>query len=204
MADLTATVSLVLKQFCVCGGGVLLIRRILWAGFLAAVVNVAAVAGSSTPETFVEAMGWYRAQAENGHAQAQFLYGYMHETGQGVARDEVTARHWYAKASAQGDAGAQYRLARLYQDGRGGGIDPVRAARWYRAAAEQDHRDAQSMLGYLHAMGHGVARDDVQAYFWFTLAAAASDEQAAINRDRLITLLTPEQIAAGDVLVEAW
>jgi TPR repeat protein len=59
------------------------------------------------------------------------------------------------------------------------------------------------MLGYLHAMGLGVARDDVQAYFWFTLAAAG-DDQAAANRDRLITLLTPEQIAAGDALVEAW
>ena len=186
---------------------IVLIRRILVAGVLTLVIlglDCSAVAGPATPATFAQAMGWYREQAESGHAQAQFLYGYMHEIGQGVPQDDRTARNWYAKAAEQGEARAQYHLAGLYNQGRGGDRDPARAARWYRAAANLDHRDAQSMLGYLHAMGHGVPRDDVQAYFWFTLAATAGDVQAAVNRDQLIKLLTPEQIAAGDALVAAW
>jgi TPR repeat protein len=167
-------------------------------------LDYSAVAGPAAAATFDQAMGWYREQAESGHARAEFLYGYMHEIGEGVLQDDVVARNWYARAAEQGEARAQYRLARLYHQGRGGDRDPVRAARWYRAAADQDYRDAQSMLGYLHAMGHGVPRDDVQAYFWFTLAATAGDAQAAANRDQLIKLLTPEQIAAGDALVAAW
>ncbi len=184
-----------------------LIRRILVTGVLTLValgLDCSAVAGPPAPATFDQAMGWYREQAESGHARAQFLYGYMHEIGQGVPRDDHVARNWYTKAAEQGEARAQYRLAQLYHQGRGGDRDPARAARWYRAAAEQDHRDAQSMLGYLHAMGQGVPRDDVQAYFWFTLAATAGDAQAAVNRDQLIKLLTPEELATGEALVAAW
>ncbi len=181
-----------------------MVRRLVLAGVLALGVSVADAADPVTPETYDDAMRWYRTEAEKGYPRAQYLFGYMHEIGQGAPRDAAIARDWYARAAAQGEPRAQYRLAGLYHRGQGGAADLARAARWYRAAADQNHAGAQSMLGYLYAAGEGVARDDVQAYLWLTLAAQSGDAGAADNLERLTPLLTPAQIAAGKALVEAW
>lgn len=184
-----------------------MIRRFLWilAFFLAAATTtVAQPVAPETPTTFGDAMRWYRAAAEKGYPRAQFLLGYMYETGVQVAQDLPLARMWYGKASVQGEPRALYRLARMYQDGRGGDIDIGEAARLYRAAAERGHVAAQSVLGYLYAKGEGVERDGPQAYLWLSLAARASNDTAAENLRRLEAVLDDTQIAAGEALVEGW
>ena len=177
---------------------------VVLAGVLALGVGVANAADPVTPETYGDAMRWYRTEAESGYPLAQYLFGYMHEIGHGATRDAAIARDWYARAAAQGEPRAQYRLAGLYHRGQGGPPDLAEAVRWYRAAAERNHAGAQSMLGYLFAAGEGVARDDVQAYLWLTLAAEGGDTGAADNLERLTPGLAPEQIAAGKALIEAW
>ena len=164
----------------------------------------AGTAAQSPPNNFGDALGWYQTEAEKGNPRAQFLYGYKHEIGEGVAQDAALARFWYAKAAAQGERRAQYRLARLYQTGRGGAVDYAAALRWLRAAAEAGHGGAQSMLGYLYASGKAADPDPVRAYLWFSLAARAGDELAAENLDRLIPTMSDEQKAAGVALVEDW
>ena len=161
-------------------------------------------AQSPSPNYYAEAMGWYQREAESGNPRAQYLYGYMHETGEGVAEDAGRARSWYAKAAAQGERRAQYRLARLYQQGRGGAVDPAAAQRWFLAAAEAGHGGAQSMLGYFYASGVAAEPDSVRAYLWLRLAARAGDVLAAENLDRLTATLSAEQKAAGEALVKDW
>lgn len=163
-----------------------------------------AAAQSPPPDNYGNAMGWYRAEAEKGNPRAQFLYGFMHETGEGVPKDATMARAWYAKAAARGEHRAQYRLARLYQIGRGGTVDAAAAQRWFRAAAEGGHTGAQSMLGYFYAVGVAVEPDPVRAYLWLRLAAQAGDVQAAENLDRLTPTLMEKQKAAGEALVKNW
>ena len=184
-------------------GGNLILRFIIAVTFILG-LGVEAAAQSPPPDNFGDAMGWYQREASNGNPRAQFLYGYMHETGEGVAQDAAMARSWYAKAADQGEPRAQYRLARLYQAGRGGVLDEAAALRWFRAAAEGGHGAAQSMLGYFYASGVAGAPDALRAYLWFRLAAAAGDVEAAINLDRLTPTMTEEQKAAGEELVKAW
>lgn len=53
---------------------------------------------------------WYRSLAEQGHAPAHNLLGYMHQYGLGVARDAAQARHHYAIAARAGYAPAVHNL----------------------------------------------------------------------------------------------
>ncbi len=165
----------------------------------------AETAAQSPPRvSYCDAMGWYRSEAEKGNPRAQFLYGYMHEIGVGVAEDAGLARSWYAHAAAQGERRAQYRFARLYQTGRGGAVDLPAAQRWFRAAAEGGHVGAQSMLGYFYASGVVAEPNPVDAYLWLHLAAQAGDALAAENLNRLTPTLSDEQKAAGKAMVKAW
>ncbi len=152
-------------------------------------------------QTYGEAMGWYETQARRGYPRAQYLLGYMYETGLRGAPDPAAARAWYRKAARQGEARAAFRLAEMLRAGRGGPVDMDGALRFYRLAAERGHVGAQSTLGYLLAVGKEVARDDAEAYLWLTLAARAGDAAAAENRARLLEYMTPESRVAGERLV---
>lgn len=188
-----------------------MIRRFILSTAFFFVTIIPLVAQSTVPETYGDAMRWYRNEAAKGYAPAQFLLAYMLEVGVEIPednvridRDLVRARDWYAKAAAQGHARAMYRLARMYRDGRGGSVDAAEAARLFKAAAERGHVEAQSMLGYLYAMGESVERDDIQAYLWLSLAARAGDATAADNLARLLPDLSADQLSAGKALVEGW
>jgi hypothetical protein len=159
---------------------------------------------NGAPGTYGDAMRWYRAQAEQGYARAQFLLGYKYEVGEGVSRDLAAARKWYSLAAGQGEALALYRLARLHHEGRGGSRDLAEAARLYRGAADRGHAAAQAWLGYLYTSGTGVDEDKLKAFLWLALAARAGEVSAAENLALLERVLTEEQIAAGRKLLEVW
>ena len=57
-----------------------------------------------------EAAKWIRKAAEQGHAKAQHMLGYMYKNGEGVAMDRAEAVKWYRKAAEQGDERAQRKL----------------------------------------------------------------------------------------------
>jgi len=63
--------------------------------------------------------------------------GVMHETGQGVAKDEREAEAWFRKAAEQWHAAAQFNLGAMYDKGQGVAKDERAAEAWYRKAAEQ-------------------------------------------------------------------
>jgi len=103
-----------------------------------------------------------------------------------------------AEAEA-GDAEAQYRLAAAYlrQPGEG---SAATAAGWLRRAAEAGHGPAQFRLAQAYGTGSGVARNPVEAWAWHDLAAAQGVAGAAAARDALAAALSPEQVAAAQVL----
>ena len=55
----------------------------------------------------MEAVKWYRKAADQGHAQAQFMLGFMYRKGRGVVKDEVEAYKWLLLAGAQGSEDAK-------------------------------------------------------------------------------------------------
>ena len=114
---------------------------------------------------------WYRFAAEQGHAEAQFHLGRMHDDGRGVAQDDGEAVRWYRLAADQGVALAQFFLGRMYAGGRGISQDDVEAARWIQLAAEQGAALAQLGLGLMYSYGRAVPQDDTEAVRWVRMAA---------------------------------
>ena len=80
----------------------------------------------------------------------------------------------------------------------------VEAMRWYVEAADAGLLFAQAALGSIYADGVGVPRDNVMAYLWWSLAAAQHHQIAAKNLGILISQMTADEIAQGDLLVSKW
>lgn len=144
-----------------------------------------------------------RQAAEQGQAPAQYQLAETYFKAEKVA-DAVT---WLKKSATQGYVEAQYTLGQLYREGIGVPKDLSQSSQWYQQAAAQNHVTAQYNLGVMAYQGDGVAQDPVQAYQWFSLVVAKTP-QISSEAHRMIEVLkkelTPEQIAAGDKLVQAW
>ena len=103
--------------------------------------------------------------ALQGHAEAQYEFGYHYEEGYGVEKDINTACSWYCMAADQGHASARFRrsllranhgiaqeqcnVALFYENGTGVGKNLSEAIKWYQLAANQNYAPAQSRLNQL-------------------------------------------------------
>jgi TPR repeat protein len=148
------------------------------------------------------AMRLLRPLADGGDRSAQTFLGHLFWII--IPPDYAAAASWYRKAAEQGDAFAQDRLGYQYANGLGLTQDYAAAASWYRKAAGQGQADAQASLGFQYANGLGVPKDYVTAHMWFSLASARGNRDAVRDRDRIATMMTPEQIAESQKLVREW
>ncbi len=98
---------------------------------------------------YATALKELRPLAEQGHAGAQYLFGYMYYKGRGVGQDGEEAVKWFRKSAEQGDVKAQYLLGEMYYKGKGVSKDSEEAVKWVREAAEQDYGQAQHILPML-------------------------------------------------------
>ena len=120
---------------------------------------------------YTQAVYWYRAAANRGHAQAQCNLGLFYEHGLGVPVDKAIAAAWYRKAADQGHAQSQCNLAFFYERGVGVEKDLTQAILLYRKSADQGYTRAQHNLGLCYAAGRGVPMDKAQAAAWYRKAA---------------------------------
>jgi hypothetical protein len=107
--------------------------------------------GRGVAQDDAEAFQWYRKAAEQSHAHAQCMVGWMYAKGRGVARDYGEAVRWYRQAAEQDHADAQARLAWMYWYGQGVPQDIEEATRWYRKADSLGNDDAKKCLVLLEA-----------------------------------------------------
>jgi uncharacterized protein len=142
--------------------------------------------------------------AELGVAPAQLTLGLMYAEGKGIPQNATEAHKWYRLAADQGLADAQINLGNMYLQGIGVLQNDAEAAKWFRLAAEQGDAKAQNNLGVMYATGKGVSQDPVQAYLWFNRAASSNPpaDNAAQNRDRIASQMTPEQLAQAQKLTQ--
>lgn len=77
-----------------------------------------------------EAIKWVEKSAELGHSKAQFLLGYMIDTGTAGYTLPSEAAHWYAEAARQGNMDAQFNLGTMSEGKR-------RVPEHYRKAVER-------------------------------------------------------------------
>ena len=128
-----------------------------------------------------EAVRWYRAAADLGHAGAMFNLGGCYDRGNGIDEDKDEAVRWYRAAADLGHAGAMFNLGGCYDRGNGIDEDKDEAVRWYRAAADLGHAGAMFDLGICYDSGDGVDEDKVEAVRWYRAAADLGHAAAMSN-----------------------
>ena len=127
-------------------------------------------------------------QACSGNKLAQFMLGYVYETGKGTVADPKKAVKWYRRASrptrgmshvdvapvgtqalgrvapvqtgpeVPGNPDAEYRLGLMYLEGRGVTQSRDKAVRWFRSAAQKGHDQAAAALERLESETSEVGR----------------------------------------------
>ena len=91
---------------------------------------------------YKDAYDWCLRAARNADRRAQYVVGWMHYYGKGVARDYEAAFKWYREAALQGDPRAMTFLGLMYRKGLGVARNPDRAIAWYERAVEtREQRD---------------------------------------------------------------
>jgi TPR repeat protein len=84
-----------------------------------------------------DAVRWYRASAEQGHAAGYFGLGEMYAKGEGVAVDNAKAVENFTLAAENGHAQAMRVLVSAYENGGLGlATDPAKAVHWRNALQE--------------------------------------------------------------------
>ncbi|MBI5918612.1 MAG: sel1 repeat family protein [Nitrosomonadales bacterium] len=137
--------------------------------------------GNGVASDLSEALAWYRAAAEQGHADAQNNLGSMYLNGMGTDKNPSEAAHWYRKAAEQDHVLAQFNLGLCCLRGNGVEQSEDEAAYWIHAAAEQDHIEAIGQLGTLCRLGQGMEKNIVAAADLHTHAAMEGDLAAVAS-----------------------
>ena len=150
---------------------------------------------------YATALTEFTAVAEQGNQEAQLIVGKMYMIGQGVEKDSEQAIHWFKAAADQGNTDAQFFLGAIYLLPQ---RDIAEGLKWLRLSADQGMQDAQFLLGMAYLKGQNFTHDPVQAYMWLELAAAQGGEFYQSQRNEAGRQMTPDQIAQGKALAEAW
>jgi predicted RNA-binding Zn-ribbon protein involved in translation (DUF1610 family) len=179
------------------------LRLILFAGLMLLLIPIFGAVWMSTHQqpavaTIAQTVSndQIKRLAEKGDAEAELQMGLRHtSTARGVKNDKIAVQ-WFEKAAQHGQVEAQYRYGLALLNGQGIVQDYKTAFHWLEKAAQQGQAQAQSNLGDMYYTGIAINKDIERAYLWFNLAAAQGVESAATNRDIVVKLLAPNQIAA--------
>ena len=96
-----------------------------------------------------QAAKWFRKAAEQNHAPAQAVLGYLYERGNGVKADPAEAAKWYRKSADQNNSDGLFNLGRAYEHGIGLSKDLTQARTYYSKAAAAGSQDARQALAGL-------------------------------------------------------
>ena len=120
--------------------------------------------GCGVPQSFEQAVYWYRKAAENGHPVAQNSLGTLYLRGLGVEQSDAEAMRWYLRSASEGFAPAQNNVGYMYETGRARGNDSGssltddEAIKWYRRAAASGSAAGDLNLGRVYLNGIAFGR----------------------------------------------
>ena len=131
--------------------------------------------GEGVPQSYAEALTWYRKAADQGDVFALNNLGLMYMRGQGITASDRMAVQLYRQAADRNFAPAQFNLATMYAQGRGIEKDKAEAYKWLTLA----------MAAY--QPGDEAKRDD------------AEDLRANLAKD-----MRPAEVAEGERRAKDW
>lgn len=129
----------------------------------------------SFQDQVIEHLDTIVAQAKEGKAEYEYLYGLCYENGWGVEQNPKQAFSWYSKSAEQDYAAACNSLGNLYRMGSGVATNANKALEWYRKGAKGGDGQAMLNLGNCYFYGMGVEKDEKTAVKWWTDAAEAGN-----------------------------
>ena len=142
--------------------------------------------GHGVPQSFSEALEWYRLSAAHWNADAEYSIGHMYHQGEGVPMDREEALQWYQLAAAQGQTFSQAALATLLLEGELTDESVTEALTWLRTAAQHNELSAQYQLGSIYETGDIVPADLNEAVQWYGFAVNQGDLNALEARNRIL------------------
>lgn len=123
---------------------------------------------------------WFKAAADNKHADSLFELGKMYWLGQGVIKSDKKAYDLLKEAADLGNKSAAFNLAEILFYGCDSiNEDRKLAAHYYLIAAKAEMVTAQLMLAKQYFFGLGIDQDDSQAFHWFERSAKHDEPVAA-------------------------
>lgn len=134
---------------------------------------------------FSEAVGSWRAAAEQGDAAAALYLGVLYDTGFGVAQSPAQALAWYRRGGERGNVTAMFNAAVMLDAGRGTAADPVGAVDWYEKATRAGSGRADYNLGLIYENGIGVPVDRQQAIHFYRQAVSHGVSEGRAHLARL-------------------
>lgn len=134
------------------------------------------------------ALEFFKPLADEGVAEAQFYYGFMHAQGLGVLQNYEIAAEWYLQAARQGHPQSQNYLGLLYYEGNGLDRSFREAFLYFELAAAAGNEDAANNRLI-------VARKMTSAQI--TEAQKAAGEIIVALRARVKRVMLPRRLASG-------
>jgi hypothetical protein len=132
--------------------------------------------------------------AEKGNADALYILGYAHETGQGIEASRDKALENYRKAAASGHKDATYRLSFILLASEDE-AERTQAREALEKAAKDDPAVAGRILGEAYLRGVLSKEPDFdKTVFWWTQASNAGDVPSVL----LLARLYEGQLGFGD------
>lgn len=131
------------------------------------------------------------ALAKKGDPAMQFKLGMQYW----ARLDYQNAFNWLKAAADRGHPDAIYQLGMAYLYGRGTLQNYKYAHQRFEQAARLNNSEAQYLLGIMHRDGMGVPLSRDLAYAWLNIAASNGNEVAALERERLATIMSPAEMS---------
>jgi TPR repeat protein len=153
---------------------------------------------------YATALAEWQPLADQGVPDGQFGLGLLYANGWGVDLNDDEALRWYGLAAEQGHAEAAYNMGVMNANGWGVSQSDAEAFKWCSVAAEGGFTTAQISLGKMYAVGFGAPQDNVQAHRWYNVAAMLDDYNAEFERDELVRMMSPEEVAEAEDLAKEW
>ena len=158
--------------------------------------------GIYVPQSYDEAVKWWRKAAENGGLRGMNELGVCYAKGYGVPQSYAEAVKWWRKAAEKDYGEALYNLALCYTSGDGISVqtpetsaeDDAEAFKLFSKAAEEDIPAAMFWLGQYHERGYVVSKSYEKALEWYKKASEEGygDASACIGRMYLLGLGIPK------------
>lgn len=104
------------------------------------------LAYQADPPNYKDAFAWFSNAAAGGHAQAQYMTGFMLLQAQGIEKSVSLAIKFFRDAALQNHVAAQYVLGQIYWKGLGVPADQKAGREWLRKAAENGNEPARLLL----------------------------------------------------------